>query len=82
MISLVQKVGGSLGEEQFAKHCGENRSLLLVGGRRKQITMITQAGNDSLTKTWIYLPRMYMLLLPSICNWTWRKHIVYGHVSL
>lgn len=47
MISVIQKVGGSLGEEQFAKQCGENRSLLLVGGRHKQITMITQAGDDS-----------------------------------
>lgn len=77
MISLILKVGGSLREEQFAKQWGENNSLLLVGGRHKQITMITQAGDDSLTRIWIYLPRMYMLTLLSTCNWTWRKHIVY-----
>lgn len=78
MISLMQKVGGSLGEEQFAKQCGDNRSLLLVGGRHKQITIITQVGDDYLTKTWIHLPRMYVLPLLSTCNWTWKKHFVYG----
>lgn len=78
MISLMQKVGGSLGEEEFAKQCGDNRSLLLVGGRHKQITIIKQVGDDYLTKTWIHLPRMYVLPLLSTCNWTWKKPIVYG----
>lgn len=80
MISLIQKVGGSLGEEQFAKQHGKNRSLLLVGGRHKQITMITEAGDDSLIKAWIFLPRMYVLPLLSLCNRTRGKelNIVYG----
>lgn len=31
-------------------------------------------------KTWIYLPKTYLLTLLSPCNWTWRKdtNVVYA----